>query len=137
MLTPYQIAQEQMLANDTMSQWLGIEMIEIAKGRCKLRMQVRSDMLNGFKIGHGGITYSFADSALAFASNSHGPKAVSIETSISHVKPVLENDLLYAEAAELSRNHKIGVYQVEVINQNEEVVALFKGTVYIKKETWV
>jgi acyl-CoA thioesterase len=67
---------DMMMASDFFSQWLGIEIIEVKEGSCKLQMTVRKDMLNGFGIAHGGITYSLADSALAFASNSHGQKSV-------------------------------------------------------------
>ncbi|MFM2228717.1 MAG: hypothetical protein RL664_2060 [Bacteroidota bacterium] len=74
-----------MFTNDAFSQWLGIERLAIAPGICDLRMTVRGEMLNGFAIAHGGITYSLADTALAFASNAHGLKCYSVETSISHV----------------------------------------------------
>jgi acyl-CoA thioesterase len=99
-------------------------------------MSVRKEMLNGFAIAHGGITYSLADSALAFASNSHGRKSVSVETSISHVEPVKEGDILIADAAEVSISNKIAVYHITVKNQEEKVVALFKGTVYRTAKQW-
>ena len=91
MQTPNDITNT-MMANDFFSQWLGIQVLEVKEGACKLQMTVRKDMLNGFGIAHGGITYSFADSALAFASNSHGQKSVSIETSISHTESLKEQD---------------------------------------------
>lgn len=131
------IIREKMLANDAMSLWLGIEIISIEPGTCSLKMPVRKEMLNGFGIAHGGITYSLADSALAFASNSHGIQCVSIETSISHTKPVKENDLLTATAKELSLSNKIAVYDVVVANQRNETVALFKGTVYRTGKPWI
>ncbi len=93
-------------------------------------------MLNGFDIAHGGITYSLADSALAFASNSHGIQSVSIETSISHTKPVKEGDVLTAIAIEKNLTSKIGVYEVVVTNQADVTVALFKGTVYRTGKEW-
>ncbi|HRG37803.1 MAG TPA: hotdog fold thioesterase [Bacteroidia bacterium] len=127
---------EQMLKNDLFSRWLGIEPVSIQKGRCVLKMSVRKEMLNGFAIAHGGITYSLADSALAFASNSHGRKSVSVETSISHVEPVKEGDILIADAAEVSISNKIAVYHITVKNQEEKVVALFKGTVYRTAKQW-
>ncbi len=136
MLTPFQIAQERMLQNDNYSQWLGIEILEISKGSCHLRMVVRREMLNGFGIAHGGISYSLADSAFAFSSNAYGYHAVSIETSISHTKPIRENDILTATAKERSRGKTIGVYDIEVINQDDVIVALFKGTVFIKDTVW-
>lgn len=125
-----------MYDGDFFSQWLGIELLECSAAHCKLKMTVRKEMLNGFGIAHGGITYSLADSALAFASNSHGRKSVSVETSISHTKKVVEGDTLFAEAKELSLSEKIGVYQIEVTNQHKETVALFKGTVYRTSKHW-
>ncbi len=136
MLSPKDIINT-MMANDYFSRWLGITILEIEKGSCKLQMTVRKDMLNGFGIAHGGITYSLADSALAFASNSHGQKAVSIETSISHIKPLQEHDVIIAEAIEQSHSHKIAIYTINISRQSDkEVIALFKGTVYITSKDW-
>ena len=134
-LTSAQIV-DKMFNNDAFSKWLEIERVSVNKGRCILKMTVRPEMCNGFHIAHGGIIYSLADSALAFASNSHGQKAVSIETAISHIKGVKEGDILTATAKELSRTFKIGFYLVEVTNQYGDLVANFKGTVYRKSETW-
>lgn len=125
-----------MMEHDAFSQWLGISVLEIAPGCCTLRMAVRPEMDNGFHITHGGIAYSFADSALAFASNSHGIQAVSIDTSISHVKPVKAGDMLTAVAEESSRSNRIGIYHVQVKNQEGIVVALFKGTVFRTGKEW-
>ena len=121
---------------DAFSQWLGIECVKTGPGSCVLRMKVRSEMMNGFGIAHGGITYSLADSALAFASNSHGRKSVSVETSISHTTAVKAGDVLIAAAEELSLSNKIGVYQVRVARESGELVALFKGTVYRTSKEW-
>ena len=134
-MTPKSITQK-MYTQDAFSQWLGIEILEEGLGRSVLRMQVRKEMLNGFFIAHGGITYSFADSAFAFASNSQGRHAVSIETSISHTKAVKEGDVLTAVAKEESLSNKLGIYTVEVTNQRGEKVALFKGTVYRTSREW-
>lgn len=125
-----------MYDQDWFSQWLGIERLEVQPGRCVLRMVIRKEMLNGFAIAHGGITYSLADSALAFASNGHGRMAVSVETSISHTEPLREGDIITATAEEMSLSNKIGIYQVIVRNQKEETVALFKGTVYRTGKDW-
>jgi acyl-CoA thioesterase len=125
-----------MYDHDAFSRWLGIEIVSVGVGSCQLQMTVRKEMLNGFAIAHGGITYSLADSALAFASNSHGQKSVSVETSISHTAPCKEGDVLLATAKELSLSNKIGVYEVSVVNQENKVVALFKGTVYRTSKTW-
>jgi len=125
-----------MFASDWFSQWLGIEIIEANAGSCKLKMKVRKEMLNGFGIAHGGITYSLADSALAFASNSHGKKSVSIETSISHTETVREGDFLFANAIEKKASNKIGIYEITVLNQENIIVGLFKGTVYRTSKDW-
>ncbi len=125
-----------MYNHDGFSQWLGIERLHVSEGTCTLRMTVRKDMLNGFGMAHGGITYSLADSALAFASNSHGRMSVSVETNISHTKSVKEGDVITAVAEQLSLTDKIGVYHVTVKNQADEIVALFKGTVYRTPKQW-
>ena len=135
MPNPEQITQT-MMEKDFFSQWLGISVISTGKGVCKLQLTVRQDMLNGFGIAHGGITYCLADSALAFASNSYGNQAVSIETSISHVAKVLEGDVLTALATEMSRGNKIAVYDILITNQNQKKVGLFKGTVFITDKKW-
>lgn len=127
---------QQMFDNDAFSKWLGIEVIEIGEGISTLRMTVRKEMLNGFEVLHGGITYSLADSALAFASNAYGRKSMSIETSISHTLSCKEGDVLTTKTVERSLSNKIGVYDISVYNQDEKVVALFKGTVYRSDKNW-
>ena len=134
--TTAQKVVEAMMAKDWFSQWLGISIIAVAEGKCKLRMRVRKEMLNGFSIAHGGITYSFADSALAFASNSHGRKAVSIETGISHIVSLKEGDILIAEAEEVSLKDKIAIYSITIKKDDDRIVALFKGTVYRTSKNW-
>ena len=125
-----------MYQNDAFSQWLGIEIIDVSEGFCQLKMTVRKEMLNGFQIAHGGIAYSLADSALAFASNSHGRKSLSVETSISHTVSVKEGDSLIAVSNEISLSPKIGIYLISIKNQYEQEVALFKGTVYRTSKDW-
>jgi acyl-CoA thioesterase len=125
-----------MFTNDAFSQWLGIERLNVAPGVCDLRMTVRSEMLNGFAIAHGGISYSLADTALAFASNAHGLKCYSVETSISHVKMVAEGDVLTTLVEEKSLSKRIGVYHITVFDQNNEAVAFFKGTVHRSEKSW-
>ncbi len=124
-----------MFTNDYFSQWLGIERVKVEPGHCILKMQIRKEMLNGFSIAHGGIAYSLADSALAFASNSHGTKSLSIETSISHTVSLKEGDTILAEATEVSLSNKIGIYYITV-RKGEEKVALFRGTVYRTSKEW-
>lgn len=132
----YSIAKEQMYDQDAFSQWLGIKIVDLDAGYAKLQLIVRKEMTNGFGIAHGGITYSLADSALAFAANAHGRHSVSIETSISHLEAVMTNDVLTAIVEEESLNHKIGVYRIVINNQNEKKVAVFKGTVYRSSKEW-
>lgn len=135
MPTPAQIV-DTMMHLDYFSQWLGIERVQEGAGSACLRMQVRKEMLNGFGIAHGGITYALADSCLAFAANGHGKKAVSVETSISHTVPVKEGDILTATAQEESCTHRIALYLINIHNQRDEKVALFKGTVYRTDKHW-
>ena len=125
-----------MYDNDPFSQWLGIERLEDGPGVSVLRMTVRAEMTNGFGIAHGGITFSLADSALAFACNSHGKKAVSVECDINHLHPVRTGDILTARAEEVSKSNKIGVYQIGITNQDGLLVATFKGLVYRTSEDW-
>ncbi len=126
-----------MFEGDAFSKWLGIEIVEVKEGYSELKLTVREEMTNGFKIAHGGITYSLADSALAFASNSHGRKSVSVETSISHTKQCLIGDVITAKAIEKSISNKIAIYEITITNQKEETVALFKGTVYRTSKDWL
>jgi len=119
-----------MLAKDAFSAWLGIEVLEIAPRRSALQMQVRPEMVNGFGVSHGGIVYSLADSALAFACNTHGRVTVAIENSISYPHPAAVGDVLTAVADEESSTSKLGFYRVIVRNQKDEIVSTFRGTVY-------
>lgn len=135
MLSPKEIV-DKMINNDAFSKWLGINIIQLKKGYCKIQMKILHDMTNGFDIAHGGICYSLADSALAFASNSHGKMALSIETSISHTKKVNINDTLTAETKELNINSKTGLYNIKITNQNSEEIAFFKGTVFFSDKIW-
>ena len=135
MKTPHEIVSH-MLNQDTFSNWLGIEVLELRAGYCKEQITIRNEMLNGFHIAHGGIAYSLADSALAFASNTYGIQCVSMETSISHVLKVELNDVLIAEGMEVYRGKKTAIYEVRVQNQNNDLVALFKGTVFITQKEW-
>ncbi|MDG1146678.1 MAG: hotdog fold thioesterase [Crocinitomicaceae bacterium] len=125
-----------MLDRDAFSAWLNLNIIKIEKGNCTLSCTVNSQMLNGFDILHGGITYSLSDSALAFAANAYGYKCVSVETSISHLYPVKNNQALTITANEIHRGKSIGVYQVEILNDENQLISKFKGTVHISKDVW-
>lgn len=136
MLEPQDIVENKMLAKDAYSQWLGIELLTVRAGYVKLKMMVREDMLNGFKIAHGGISFGLADSALAFASNAHGKMAYSISTDINHLEKVFVNEVLFAEAEEEFYNDKLGKYKVLIKNQDDKIVAIFNGMVYVTKKEW-
>lgn len=127
---------DKMISGDAFSQWLGIEVLEITEGFCKLKMTVRDEMTNGFNIAHGGIAYSLADSCLAFAANADGIQAVSIETSISHTKKVANSDILTATSKEMNKSNKTALYYITITNQDNLEVAHFKGTVYRTGKEW-
>jgi acyl-CoA thioesterase len=127
---------DKMLAEDKFSQWLGIEKVLVEEGHCILRMKIRDEMVNGFGISHGGIAFSFADSALAFASNAYGRLSVALECSISFAIAVKVGDELICEARELSITNKTATYHIEIENQLKEKVAFFKGTVYRTSKNW-
>ena len=116
-----------MMENDLFSQWLGIEVLEIKEGYSKIKMIVRKEMINGFGIVHGGIAFSLADSAFAFACNNRNVLSVALDTSINFIKPVHIDDVLTAEAKELHNGKSTGLYHITISNQNNHVVALFKG----------
>ncbi|MEO7963933.1 MAG: hydroxyphenylacetyl-CoA thioesterase PaaI [Gemmatimonadaceae bacterium] len=119
-----------MRANDAFSRWLGLEVESIAPARCVCRMTVRDEMVNGFGVAHGGIVFSFADSAFAFACNTHGTVTVAIDNTITYPRAIRPGDELRAVAEEESASNRIGYYKVDVRNQRDEIVALFRGTAY-------
>jgi len=125
---------EKMLNQDHFSQWLGIKVILIEKGKCKLQMTVNEQMTNGFKIAHGGICFSLADSCLAFASNSKGYIALTKKTSIQFFKKVNINDQLTAHSSPMDDENM--QYMVNIFNQNDEKVAEFNGEVHYTSKMW-
>ena len=127
---------KKMYDNDLFSQWMGMKVLDCGPGHCSIEMKIRKEMTNGFGIAHGAITYSLADSALAFASNSHGKHSLSIDTQISHLKACKTGDLIRAEAREIQRSRALARYDVEVRNQDNDLVAHFRGTVYVKDIAW-
>jgi acyl-CoA thioesterase len=127
---------EQMVKKDAFSKWLGIEVVVVEQGYAKIKCSVRDEMLNGFGITHGGICYSLADSALAFASNGRGNVAVSTNTAITHFVSVNSGDTLSAEAREVHLGDKVAHYEVAIYNQKEEKVARLNGSVYRTAKVW-
>ncbi len=126
-----------MRAHDAFSQWLGIEVVSLAPRACAVRATIREDMLNGFGVCHGGVTFALADSALAFASNTHGHLTMSVENGISYVAPVRLHDVVTATAVEEAAGGPLACYRVTVRNQVDQTVALFRGTVYRTKRVLV
>ncbi len=119
-----------MMAHDQFSQWLGIKVLEIREGYSKISMVIRSEMVNGFGIIHGGVTFSLADSAFAFACNNRNILSVALDTSINFIKPVHVGDELTASAKEIHNGQSTGLYHITIMNQHQHVVAEFKGLCY-------
>lgn len=128
--TAYEQVVDHMLAQDAFSQWLGIQLLEIREGYSRISMTVRKEMVNGFGIAHGGIAFSLADSAFAFACNNRNNLSVALDTNISFTKAVQIGDQLTAEAVEIHNGRSTGVYSISIYNQHSEQVALFKGTCF-------
>ena len=128
---------DHMLAQDAFSQWLGIELLEIREGYSCIQMTVRKEMVNGFGIAHGGITFSLADSAFAFACNNRNNLSVALDTNISFTRAVQIGDILTAEATEIHNGRSTGVYSISIFNQQNEQVALFKGTCFRTGKTHI
>jgi acyl-CoA thioesterase len=123
-----------MMEKDAFSQWLGIRVLEVRPSFATVSMRVREEMVNGFGVSHGGIVYSLADSALAFASNTHGRVTLSIENAITYPRAVHVGDELIAVAEEESASTRLGYFRVTVRKQGGEIAALFRGTVYKTNE---
>ncbi len=121
---------DHMMDHDAFSQWLGIEVLEITEGHSKIRMTIRKEMVNGFGIVHGGVPFSFADSAFAFACNNRNNLSVALDVTISFMKAMQIGDVLTAEATEIHNGRSTGVYLINIHNQKNEQVALFKGTCF-------
>lgn len=121
---------DHMIQHDLFSQWLGIEIIEVEEGLSKIKMTVRPEMLNGLGIVHGGIAFSLADSCFAFACNNRNELSVALDTSINFTKSIHVGDVLYAETKEIHNGKSTGLYHIFIHNQNNQLVASFKGTCY-------
>lgn len=129
MKSPQQVV-DQMMKDDLFSQWLGIEVLAIQEGYSKIQMHVRPEMINGLGIVHGGIAFSFADSAFAFACNNRNNLSVALDTSINFLKPIHVGDLITAEAMEIHNGRSTGLYEIMIKNQEDRLVAKFKGTCF-------
>jgi|SRR6476659_6045798 len=121
---------KRMMENDAFSQWMGLEVLEVREGYSKVKMTIRKEMINGFGIVHGGLAFSLADSAFAFACNNRNNISVALDVTITFTKAVHVNDVLTAEATENHNGRSIGVYLISITNQNGDRVAIFKGTCF-------
>jgi acyl-CoA thioesterase len=128
-MNPKQVA-EYMFDQDYFSQWMNIKMIDIREHYCLIEMPIKKEMLNGLKTVHGGVTFAFADSALAFSSNNSGDAAVALNCIINFTKAGKESDVFRAESTLVNNTRKTAIYDIKITNQNEELIAKFVGTVY-------
>jgi acyl-CoA thioesterase len=129
-MSPQELAEAcaaSMWADDLASQRLGIEIVSVAPGQATLSMQVQAFMANGHGDCHGGYTFSLADSAFAFACNSHNARVVGQQANITYLAPVCVGDVLTARGRETFRKGRSGVYDIDVTNQRGELVAVFRG----------
>ncbi len=119
--------------NDTFAEYIGIELLEVSKGKAKAQLGISEKHLNSFKTVHGGVVFALADFVFAVAANSHGTVAMAINVSISYIKAVT-GGTLFAEAEEVSLNPKLGTYSVAVTDERGNLVATFQGMAYRKQE---
>jgi len=128
---------DKMMDHDAFSQWMDVKVLDIKEGYSKIQMTIRKEMVNGFGIVHGGLPFSLADSAFAFACNNRNNLSVALDVTITFTKAVNVGDTLTAEAKEVHNGRSTGVYLITVINQKNEQVALFKGTCFRTGKTLV
>jgi acyl-CoA thioesterase len=121
---------QHMMEHDLFSQWLGIEVLDVKEGSSRIRMTLREEMINGFGVIHGGVTFSLADSAFAFACNNRNNLSMALDTSINFTKATMPGDVLTAEATEIHNGRSTGLYLITITNQLGQQVAHFKGTCF-------
>jgi acyl-CoA thioesterase len=129
-MTPDELARATaaaMYESDACSRALGLEILAVRAGYARLRMAVRDDFLNGHQICHGGLIFTLADSAFAFACNTYNVNTVAAGCSIEFLKPVRGGDVLTAEAVEQTLSGRTGIYDIRVTNRADETVAMFRG----------
>ena len=120
----------ELAARDSFSTWMGVKIMELSPNYSRISMEVRSDMMNGFGILHGGITFAFADTAFGYASNWEGKINVALDASITFTHPAIVGDILIAEARCLNHTRKTGLYRVDIKNSRQQLVAAFQATCY-------
>ncbi len=125
-----------MLNEDAFSKLLGMEILALSEGNCTVRMTIATDHVNGFKIAHGGTAFSLADSAIAFAANAHGFKAVTIENTISYIKPSFLGNQIIASCSQIHKGKTLGRYTVKLETEEKTLIANVNGLVHFSKEKW-
>lgn len=121
------------MAGDAFAHHLGIVLTDAKEGHACAQMEICAEHLNALKMAQGGVLFTLGDLTLAAAANSYGRMAVSVNCAISFIKPAAPG-MVYAEATEISRNHRLGNYEVRITNPTGEIVAQMTGIVYFKKE---
>jgi acyl-CoA thioesterase len=129
-------AIEAFFKKDIFAAYVGIELTDAGEGRATARLKIEDHHLNGLGLVHGGAIFTLADLAFAAAVNSHGRIAVAIHCSIAYLKAA-EGDFLVAEAREVSCGPKIAAYTIRVTDGTGELIALFEGMAYRKKDRWI
>ena len=133
-MSPEKIVHK-MMSNDLFSKWLGIEIISIKKGYCKLSSTISKEMTNGFNLAHGGICYSLADSCFAFTANSFGKISLTKSAEISYLKKVELNDTIFAECKQNQKDSSL--FTVNIFNHKKEEIAHFKGIAHFTNKDWL
>jgi len=121
--------------NDRFAASVGIELLEMAKGRARAKMDIRKDHFNAVNIVHGAAIFTLADLVFAVAANTHGNMAVAVNAHISYLKAAGEGTrTLFAEATEVALNFKLASYTVQVTDDRDDLIAIFQGMVYRKRD---
>lgn len=129
MKNPQEVVQR-MLEQDQFSQWMDLKVNTIAEGTSTVSMFVKQEMLNGFGVIHGGVLFSLADSAFAFACNSRDNLSLALDAQINFIKKAVRGDLLTANVEEVHTGKTTGVYEVKIRNQASDLIAVFRGTAF-------
>ena len=119
--------------HDQFATHLGIKLISVSAGSAKAEMQIQDFHLNSAKVVHGGAIFTLADFVFAAASNAYGKIALAINVNINYIKAATSGKI-FAEATEVAKHSKLGTYQVRVTDENKDLVAVFQGTAYRKKQ---
>lgn len=130
---PYRIVMK-MMEKDAFSRWMGVEVDDVREGYCKISCRISDEMVNGYEVTHGGILFSLADSALAFSAASYGRVSLAVDNSISFTRKSVSGEKISAISECASLSHKTGTFQVKVVNESDELLALMKATVYRTSE---